>query len=214
MDFSWVLLVLAVAVFVSMVVLAIVCLDCRNSGPQVSIRQASEIYMPSTDFRVIHSAQQTTDVSSIHSPSTLLSPFPHSSDPGTQRRQRSVTPTETESIPSYENSPDVPNYVNPGSYTDPDYILVLADGEAPPNNPSRASTHSSDTQHDYENVQGELAHMSLKDDDDDDEDEDDGTGDYLNVDALHTETPGESSQSESDDEDGGNYVNQPPLMKS
>ncbi|KAM7371368.1 hypothetical protein PAMP_008620 [Pampus punctatissimus] len=104
MDSSWLLVVLAATVFVSIIVLAIVCLDCRNTGPLVSIRQASasEIYMP-----------------------------PHPSDPGTQRRQRSFTPTET----------------GPESFTE-DYIIVLPDGEGPLTNQSRASTPSSGTARD------------------------------------------------------------------
>ncbi|XP_044188295.1 uncharacterized protein LOC122967626 isoform X1 [Thunnus albacares] len=216
MAITWYFLVLVVAIFISLIVLVIVCLDCRNQGPLVSIRQASasEIYMPSNEFRVIHPAQPTTDLSSMRSPPILLSPFPHSSDPGT-RRYPSITPTETESNPSYENSPDGPDYVNPESYTDTDYIIVLPDGEAPLTNQSRASTPSSDTQHDYENINKE-------------EDRD-----YLNVEPLHNlvvrhasneskrtsmsiaEYAEESAQSDSDDDDDdGNYVNQPPMIHS
>ncbi|KAI3359821.1 hypothetical protein L3Q82_013827, partial [Scortum barcoo] len=117
-----------------------------------------------------------------------------SAGPGTQRRRRSVTPTETESNPSYEN-PAGSDY--PESDADePGYIIVLPDGEAPPTNPSRASTPSSDVLHDYENVP--------------DKKED---RDYLNVELLHFQrsTPDLSAQSDSDDDDDedddANYVN-------
>uniref|UniRef100_UPI0037E8C345 linker for activation of T-cells family member 1 n=1 Tax=Semicossyphus pulcher TaxID=241346 RepID=UPI0037E8C345 len=203
MGSSWLVLVMVAAIFVSMVLLAVVCLDCRVKGPPVSISQAnaSDEYISSTNFRVIHSSQPNMDLNSIHSPSNLLSPFSSSSDPGTQRRHRPVTPSETESNPSYENPADGPDYVNDESDTeDPGYIIVLPGGDAPLTNLSRASTPSSDVRHDYENVPEKKEER-----------------DYLNVELLHFEgsTPDLSAQSDSDDDDDeGNYVNQPPLTHS
>ncbi|XP_044037483.1 uncharacterized protein LOC122869026 [Siniperca chuatsi] len=193
MDASWLLWVLAAAVLVSMVLLAVVCLHCMNKGPLASIRQASEDYLPSTEFRVIHPSQPTNDQNSIHPSSNLLSPFSLSA--GTQRRHRSVTPTETESNPSYENPAEGPDYVNADSDAeDPPYVTVLPDGEAPLTNQSRASTPSSDIRHDYENV------PEKKED-----------REYLNVDPLHFQisTPEltDPSDSDDDDDDEGNYVN-------
>ncbi|KAM6965937.1 uncharacterized protein LKV04_018445 [Tautogolabrus adspersus] len=100
MNSSWLVLFMVAAIFVSMILLAVVCLDCRTNGPPVSISQgnASDEYMPSTNFRVIHPYQQSIDMNSIHPSSNLLSPFSPSTDPGTQRRHRSFTPTETGEI--------------------------------------------------------------------------------------------------------------------
>ncbi|XP_039679638.1 uncharacterized protein LOC120573839 isoform X2 [Perca fluviatilis] len=169
MAASWLIWVLAVAIFVSMVLLAVVCLHCRNKGPLVSIRQASEDYMPSNQFRVIHPSHTNTDLSSIHPSSNLLSPFSSSAHPGTQRRFPSITPTETESNPSYENPADGPDYINAESDAeDPGYIIVLPEGETPLTNQSRASTPSSDVLHDYENVPEKSEDR-----------------DYLNVEPLH-----------------------------
>ncbi|XP_035510656.1 nucleolin-like [Morone saxatilis] len=196
------LLVLAAAVFVSMVLLAVVCLHCRNKGPLVSIRQgnSTEEYMPSNQFRVIHPSQPNLDLNLSHSSSHLLSPFSPLVVPGTQRRHTSFTPTENESIPSYENPGDG-HYINAESDPeDPGYIIVLPEGET--QNQSRASTPSSDVLHDYENV------PEKKED-----------REYLNVDplGLSISTPELSAQSDSDDEDDdddddddddeGNYVN-------
>ncbi|XP_033501487.1 uncharacterized protein LOC117268862 isoform X2 [Epinephelus lanceolatus] len=201
MTASWLIWFLVSAIFVSMVLLAVVCLNCRNKGPLVSIRQvnASEEYMPSTEFRIIHpfAAQPSTDLNSIHLSSNLLSPFSPLADPGTQRRHRSFTPTETESNPSYENPADGPDYINTESDAeDPGYIIVLPEGETPLTNQSRASTPSSDVQHDYVNV------LESKEE-----------RDYLNVEPLHFQrsTPDLSTQSDSDDDeesdDEENYVN-------
>ncbi|CAJ1076469.1 uncharacterized protein LOC120573839 isoform X1 [Xyrichtys novacula] len=139
-------------------------------------------------------------MNSIHPTLNQLSPFPPQTDSGSQRRKTSFTPTETESNPSYENQADVSDYINADSdQEDHGYIVVLPDG---PTNPSRASTPSSDVQHDYENFPK--------------------TGedrDYLNVEPLNFErsTPDlsakscSSSSSSDDEEDEGNYVNQPPM---
>ncbi|XP_041813846.1 uncharacterized protein LOC121621438 isoform X2 [Chelmon rostratus] len=193
MAVSWLLLVMAGAVFVSMVLLAVVCLHCRNKGPLVYIRQANPSE-ESTEFRVIHPSQPTIDRNSIHPSSNQLSPFSLSADPGTQRRHRSFTPTETDSNPSYENPADGPDYVNSESDAeDPGYIIVLPEGETPLTNQSRASTPSSDVLHDYENV------PEKKED-----------REYLNVDPLHFQRSSSelSAQSDSDsDDDEGNYVN-------
>ncbi|XP_069580879.1 uncharacterized protein [Brachyistius frenatus] len=210
MAVSWILLLMSAAVFVAIILLAVVCLDCRNKGPLVSIRQASEEYTPSSQFRVIHpfAAQQTNDLNPVHSSSIPLSPFPNSADPGTQRRLRPYMPTETESNPSYEN----PGPESLESDTDdPKYIDVLPEGEAPPTNQSRASTPSSDVRHDYENIESSSESSSEK--------SSENTSDYLNVQTIicKSATPEVSSQSvsNSSDSDGeGNYVNQPPLIHS
>ncbi|XP_042360521.1 uncharacterized protein LOC121956399 isoform X2 [Plectropomus leopardus] len=196
MAVSWLVWFFATAIFVSMVLLAGICLHCRNEGPLVSIRQinASEEYMPSTQFRIIHPSQPSTDLNSIHLPSNLLSPFSPSADPLTHRRQRSFTPTETESNPSYENPVDGPNFTESDA-EDPGYIIVLPEGETPQTNQSRASTPSSDVQHDYENVPEKKEERGEE-------------RDYLNVEPRNFQrsTPDVSAQSDSDD-DEGNYVN-------
>ncbi|XP_054463495.1 uncharacterized protein LOC129098513 isoform X2 [Anoplopoma fimbria] len=205
---SWFFWVLAAAIFVSMVLLAVVCLNCRDNGPLVSIRQVndSEDYMPSTHFRVIHPSSTDTDLNPIHRPSNHLSPYLPSVDGGTQRRHRSFTPTETESNPSYENPPDGADYINTESDgDDPGYIIVLPEGVTPQTNQSRASTPSSDVLHDYENVPEKKVLVSSED------------KDYLNVEPLHFQrsTPDLSAQSDSDDDDSdddddddeANYVN-------
>ncbi|XP_034567569.1 uncharacterized protein LOC117832513 [Notolabrus celidotus] len=202
MGSSWLVLIMVAAIFISMVLLAVVCLDCRMKGPPVSISQAaaSDEYMPSTNFRVIHPSQPS--IGHIP-PSNWLSPS--SSLVGTQGRQPSFTATETESNPSYENPADGPDYINESDQDDPGYIIVLPDGETPLTNQSRASTPSSDVQHDYENIQ-----KSPKDD-----------RDYLNVEPPHPQRStsdlsvlSSSSSSSSSSDDEGNYVNQPPMLHS
>nr|XP_046271658.1 uncharacterized protein LOC124073459 isoform X2 [Scatophagus argus] len=185
----WFLVLMVVAVFVCMAVLAVACLQCRNKGPLVSIRQANTSE-ESSEFRVIHPTQSTIERNPIHPQTGLLSPYPPSADPLTQRRHPSFTPTETESNPSYENPPDGSNYVSGDSDAeDAGYIIVLPEGEAPLTNHSRASTPSSDVRHDYENV------PEKKED-----------REYLNVDPMKTSPSQTDSESESED-DEGNYVN-------
>ncbi|XP_073350527.1 uncharacterized protein [Pagrus major] len=207
MAVTWLLIVMAAAIFVSMVLLAVVCLRCRNDGPLVSIRQTSE---ESTGFIVIHPAQPTINRNSIHPSSNLLSPFSASVDAGTQRKHRSFT-TDTESNPSYENPADGPDYINESDGDESGYIVVLPEGEAPLTNQSRASTPSSDILHDYENVpKKEDAAPANKlsvspsptrlSEDGEDEDRE-----YLNVEPLHFQKP--SSESDSDSDDEANYVN-------
>ncbi|XP_041813843.1 uncharacterized protein LOC121621438 isoform X1 [Chelmon rostratus] len=217
MAVSWLLLVMAGAVFVSMVLLAVVCLHCRNKGPLVYIRQANPSE-ESTEFRVIHPSQPTIDRNSIHPSSNQLSPFSLSADPGTQRRHRSFTPTETDSNPSYENPADGPDYVNSESDAeDPGYIIVLPEGETPLTNQSRASTPSSDVLHDYENVPEKKdaapanpASVFNSPNLQSAEEEEEEDREYLNVDPLHFQRSSSelSAQSDSDsDDDEGNYVN-------
>lgn len=202
---AWPLLLLGVSVLVSLVLLSIVCLNCRNKRPLASIAQsnASEDYIPPTRFRRI-SPVQTTELNSVHPSSHLLSPISPLADAGSQRRQLSYTPTETESNPSYENPADEPNYINTESDADdPGYIVVLPEGETPPTNQSQASTPSSDVQHLYENVP--------KAEDAESEDRD-----YLNVEPInfHRSTTDLSTQSDSSSsDDEGNYVNQPPMSQ-
>ncbi|XP_040013562.1 uncharacterized protein LOC120806409 isoform X3 [Xiphias gladius] len=157
--------------------------------------------MQSTEFRVIHPLQPAGDLNSIRSAPHLLSPHrvvSPSADPGTQRRHRSFTPTETG--PEYVNpDPNLPD----SDIEDPGYITVIPDVEAPtPSSESRASTPSSDVRHDYVNLEEER--------------------DYLNVDPLLSQKskPELLPQSDTDDDDDddddyeGNYVNQPPMIHS
>ncbi|XP_051905836.1 uncharacterized protein LOC127590358 isoform X2 [Hippocampus zosterae] len=203
------------------VVLALVCLHCRDNGPpgardrdvtschlcrqpncfsisfslvsSVSIREACDTgeYTPSTQFILVHPP----------------------SDCGSQRSGRSDREaTESESTHSYQNSHDEQDLSV--SLTG-DYILVLPDNEAPATNRSGASTPSSDEPHDYENVPKKHTERSPTDD-----------RDYLNVVALPEAggTPmlsqrdddddnNNDNEDDSDSDDGqGNYVNQPSVM--
>ncbi|XP_019721949.1 linker for activation of T-cells family member 1 isoform X4 [Hippocampus comes] len=120
------------------VVLALVCLHCRDNGPPVSIREACDTgeYTPSTQFILVHPHQPTTRLTS-----GLLSPFIPASDCVSQRSRRSDREaTESESTHSYQNSHDEQDLSV--SITG-DYILVLPDDEAPATNRSSASTPSS-----------------------------------------------------------------------
>ncbi|XP_071321512.1 linker for activation of T-cells family member 1 isoform X2 [Trachinotus anak] len=215
MDASWFLLVLSAAILISMVLLVVVCVDCWNKGPLVSISQtnASEEYIQSTEFRVIHPLHPAGDLNSIRSAPHLLSPHSSSADPRTQRRHRSFTPTETESNPSYENPAEGPDYANPdpnlhdSDVEDPGYIIVIPDGDAlAPSNPSRASTPSSDVRNEYVNLQDQK-------EEEESEEEPEDERDYLNVDPKNPQnaTSESSIQTDTDDDDEGNYVNQPPL---
>ncbi|XP_051905837.1 uncharacterized protein LOC127590358 isoform X3 [Hippocampus zosterae] len=192
------------------VVLALVCLHCRDNGPPVSIREACDTgeYTPSTQFILVHPHQPETRLTS-----GLLSPFIPASDCGSQRSGRSDREaTESESTHSYQNSHDEQDLSV--SLTG-DYILVLPDNEAPATNRSGASTPSSDEPHDYENVPKKHTERSPTDD-----------RDYLNVVALPEAggTPmlsqrdddddnNNDNEDDSDSDDGqGNYVNQPSVM--
>ncbi|XP_041633990.1 uncharacterized protein LOC121503586 [Cheilinus undulatus] len=196
MSSSWLALVVMAAIFISMVLLAVVCLDCRIKGPPASISQvnASDEYIPSLNFRVIHPSQPSLELNPIHLQPGLLSPFPPATDPGSQRRHPSFTRTETESNPSYENPGDGSEYVNTESdQEDTGYIIVLPEGDH-----SRASTPSSDVRHDYENCPDKKEERE-----------------YLNVEPVPFQrsitnlSVLSSSSSSSDDE--GNYVNQPSI---
>ncbi|XP_035035654.1 uncharacterized protein LOC118122864 isoform X2 [Hippoglossus stenolepis] len=217
---SWFLVVLSAALSVCFVVLTLACVNCWRRRPLVSIRQthASEDYMPSTEFRVrvIHPMQPSSDLNSIRSAPHLLSP-PRvlSSSDGTQRSHRSFN-TETGSNPSYENPEDGPDYVNPdpnlpdSDVEDPGYIIVIPGGEAlASSNQSRASTPSSDVRHDYVNLGEE------QEQDEEQEEEPEEEQDYLNVDPqLSQKAAAESSvhsDTDTDDDVEGNYVNQPPV---
>ncbi|XP_037333195.2 linker for activation of T-cells family member 1 isoform X1 [Pungitius pungitius] len=145
--------------------------------------------------------QTNPDLTSEHLSSNLLSPHFTSADSQNHRRQQSFTPTETESNPSYENPADAdgPDYINAESDADDaGYILVLPEEQTGRTNGSRASTPSSDVQHDYENVPEKKFEVEVEDDeDDDDEDE----GNYVNVqDGLQpsdgAQRPSSSSSSE------------------
>uniref|UniRef100_UPI003AAEF448 uncharacterized protein isoform X2 n=1 Tax=Centroberyx gerrardi TaxID=166262 RepID=UPI003AAEF448 len=212
MEVSWFGWFLAGLVLVSLVLLASVCLDCGNKGPLVSIRQghASEEYIPSTRFGLIHPYQPSIDANSINRPSTLLSPFSPSLDVAPQRHH-SFTLTENESNPSYENPADGPEYENESDGEEPGYVKVLPDPpkvEIRQSSQSLASTHSSvDVEPHYVNVD-----PSIEPDD----------RDYLNVELPQTAaalkwTGANDKESDDDDDDDdddeeGNYVNQPAMM--
>ncbi|XP_069381628.1 uncharacterized protein [Paralichthys olivaceus] len=229
MDPSWPLVVLSAAVSVSVVVVTLVCVNCWRRRPLVSIRQthASEDYMPSTEFRVIHPLQPPIDLNSIRSAPFLLSP-PRvlSSSDGTQRSHRSFTATDTESNPSYENPTEGAEYVNPDAHLpdsdveDPGYIIVIPDRE-PSINQSRASTPSSDVRNDYVNLgdeeqekqeeQAEEEHEEQEEEEEEQEEQD-----YMNVHSKKTSAHSDTdTDDETDDDDyddyEGNYVNQPPV---
>ncbi|XP_074553355.1 uncharacterized protein LOC141809969 [Halichoeres trimaculatus] len=209
MGSSWLVLVMVAAIFISMVLLAIVCLDCRIKHPPASISQAATSDYDMSSFRVIHSFQPS--IVTPHS-STLS---PHSVNPG--RRQPSFIATETESNPSYENPVEGPDYINTESdQEEAGYIIVLPDGEAPVNNQSRASTPSSDVQNDYVNFpKSPKGEEGLECED----------RDYLNVElpdfqrstpdlSAQSRSSRSSSSSSSSSDSEGNYVNQPPMLHS
>ncbi|XP_063328616.1 uncharacterized protein LOC134626593 isoform X2 [Pelmatolapia mariae] len=109
MDFSWFLLLVSAAVFVSIVLLAVICLDCRNKG---SIQQTASEEYTSPEFRVIHPAPLSMPTSrslasgsiSVAQPTlppnpiiiTTPPPDPHLRPPfSTKPEHRPYTPTET-----------------------------------------------------------------------------------------------------------------------
>ncbi|KAM9393096.1 linker for activation of T-cells family member 1 isoform 2-T2 [Pholidichthys leucotaenia] len=186
MDNSWLAIAVSAVIFISTVFLSVICLGCRRKRPPAYISQAVDEYVPSTNFGVIHPAQRTpSNLNSSQSPTGMLSPLPNSVNSGTQWRQPSITPTETESNASYENQVKQPDHNSDyenvekrsnsrpeSQQSDPDgYIQVLPSDDKTSKNPSRASSCSSDN-HEYVNV-------------------------------------GNSAESSSSSEDEGNYVNQP-----
>ncbi|XP_061606078.1 uncharacterized protein LOC133466414 isoform X6 [Phyllopteryx taeniolatus] len=206
------------AILACAVVLALICLRCRDDGSpgardDVSIREASNTdeYVTSAHFRLVRQHHATARLNS-----DLLSPFITASDRGSRRSRRSdLDPTESEQ--------DFPE-----SSTG-DYLIVLPEGEAPGTDRSGASTPSSGEPHDYENVRERTQHSptgcrtrtltdrltvcltvllnGLCSSDD---------RDYLNVIPLPQggETPSSSSSSQNDDDDSddsdgeGKYVNE------
>ncbi|KAM9746063.1 uncharacterized protein ACNS7B_010184 isoform 3-T3 [Menidia menidia] len=190
MDPSWPPLLVSAAVFVALLLLASVCLDCWSRGPQGSIHQGhmSEEYIPSGDFRLIPPGPQNPDQARTQA-SDLPSPLPSCAVPGMDPRRGSYTAAETASNASYENP--VPG---PESYEsdpeDPGYLIVLPGGPTPTQR-SRTSSLSSD--HSYVNLESD---------------------DYLNVKQMHHLDPEPSSDpdSSSDSGDEGNYVNQPAMI--
>ncbi|XP_005747760.1 uncharacterized protein LOC102192647 isoform X2 [Pundamilia nyererei] len=230
MDFSWFLLLVSAAVFVSIVLLAVICLDCRNKGPLRSIQQTASEDYTSPEFRVIHAAPLSMPTSrslasgsiSVAQPTlppnpviiTTPPPDPHLRLPFSSKPEhRPYTPTETESNPSYENpepEKDVDDHDN--------YIEVLPDNpeeskRVPADIESRASTPSSD--HNYVNL----------DEDDDDEPYENVapkgilhcapdamlqlSGTFPRRATYQRSTPGSSAQSSEDEYEESNYVNQP-----
>lgn len=214
MDASWFLLLVSAAIFISTVLLVVICLDCRNKGPLRSIPQTdSEEYMQ-PGFRVIHPSQPTLPPNPVI---ITLSPDPHLRSPlsnSTKPQHRPYTPTETESNPSYEN-PALDTEVY-DERDDPGYIEVLPDDQSPKEPKgipaeiqSRASTPSSD--HNYENVEAKKANADEEDDDDDEEE----SSNYENVQpgqlpfATDLSRHCSGSAQSSDEEYEDNYVNQP-----
>ncbi|XP_005747761.1 uncharacterized protein LOC102192647 isoform X3 [Pundamilia nyererei] len=228
MDFSWFLLLVSAAVFVSIVLLAVICLDCRNKG---SIQQTASEDYTSPEFRVIHAAPLSMPTSrslasgsiSVAQPTlppnpviiTTPPPDPHLRLPFSSKPEhRPYTPTETESNPSYENpepEKDVDDHDN--------YIEVLPDNpeeskRVPADIESRASTPSSD--HNY---------VNLDEEDDDDEPYENVapkgilhcapdamlqlSGTFPRRATYQRSTPGSSAQSSEDEYEESNYVNQP-----
>ncbi|XP_005747759.1 uncharacterized protein LOC102192647 isoform X1 [Pundamilia nyererei] len=231
MDFSWFLLLVSAAVFVSIVLLAVICLDCRNKGPLRSIQQTASEDYTSPEFRVIHAAPLSMPTSrslasgsiSVAQPTlppnpviiTTPPPDPHLRLPFSSKPEhRPYTPTETESNPSYENpepEKDVDDHDN--------YIEVLPDNpeeskRVPADIESRASTPSSD--HNY---------VNLDEEDDDDEPYENVapkgilhcapdamlqlSGTFPRRATYQRSTPGSSAQSSEDEYEESNYVNQP-----
>ncbi|XP_061556132.1 uncharacterized protein LOC133414640 isoform X3 [Phycodurus eques] len=198
------------AVLACAVVLALICLRCRDDGSPVSIREASNTD-ESAHFRLVRQHHSTARLNS-----DLLSPFITASDRGSQRSSRpDLEPTESESNHSYQNSYDERAF--PESSTG-DYLIVLPEDEAPGTNRSGASTPSSGSvrrlgrlcccSSPFENGR----HVCVADD-----------RDYLNVIPLPRggETPpspspsppspspsSSSSQNDDDDDGEGKYVNE------
>lgn len=209
MEASWFVLLVSAAILLAMVLLAVVCLNCRKKSPLASISQtaASEEYVPSSGFIVIHPCQPRPDQNTICSPSSLM-PRSNLADRGSERGLRPYTPTETESNPSYENP--VPGTDFPDSDAEENgngYIEVLPDKE-----PSRASTPD----HNYENVEKPLKaeltadpegeQNSEPNSEPDSDSEAESEPNYLNVEDL-------DRASDQDDDDEENYVNQPPMSR-
>lgn len=118
---------------------------------------------------------------------------------------------------------------------DPGYIIVIPD-DPPRPSVSRASTPSSDNQHEYVNLAEDDERQEEEPEEDEQEDESNDEQDYQNVDpknsltahsitsALSRSRPSSqeagpamndaTSESESSDDETGNYVNQPPMIHS
>ncbi|XP_061892227.1 uncharacterized protein LOC133642176 [Entelurus aequoreus] len=178
------------------------CVDCWRNAPLVTIREdiATDEYILSTEFPPTPPHVLMTSLTS-----DLLSPMAPPPDAGSERG--CVTPTQSESNASYENSHTGLDY--PECFAE-DYVLVLPDAST---NQSAASTPSSGVRHEYVNVPaGEwrepsgssplraMERLFLSDD-----------REYLDVtphsaDSTSGETSTLSSQSEDDE---ANYVNQP-----
>ncbi|XP_024920403.1 linker for activation of T-cells family member 1-like isoform X1 [Cynoglossus semilaevis] len=212
---SWFLLLLWITVLVSVAVMLLQCLNCWNQGAQAaSIRQShlSDEYILSNEFSIIHPLHPYSQQNSFHS-GHHLSPLSCPSD--SILVTRPFASSDTESIPSYENPTQEPQYLNseqnpPDSDgEEPGYIIVIPNCEAPtPSNQNRDSMPtSSDVQHEYVNLEEENK-------EEEEEEEDDDEHNYLNVEPQHCRKP-ETSESESDSESGSDdYVNERPLSDS
>ncbi|XP_061606074.1 uncharacterized protein LOC133466414 isoform X2 [Phyllopteryx taeniolatus] len=221
------------AILACAVVLALICLRCRDDGSPGARDDGDDdatschlgvqlnCFFPCVPRHQFPSGKRATPTSTSHHAtarlnSDLLSPFITASDRGSRRSRRSdLDPTESEQ--------DFPE-----SSTG-DYLIVLPEGEAPGTDRSGASTPSSGEPHDYENVRERTQHSptgcrtrtltdrltvcltvllnGLCSSDD---------RDYLNVIPLPQggETPSSSSSSQNDDDDSddsdgeGKYVNE------
>ncbi|XP_061606077.1 uncharacterized protein LOC133466414 isoform X5 [Phyllopteryx taeniolatus] len=207
------------AILACAVVLALICLRCRDDGSPGARDDGDDdatschlgvqlnCFFPCVPRHQFPSGKRATPTSTSHHAtarlnSDLLSPFITASDRGSRRSRRSdLDPTESESNHSYQNSYDEQDF--PESSTG-DYLIVLPEGEAPGTDRSGASTPSSGEPHDYENVRERTQHSPTDD------------RDYLNVIPLPQggETPSSSSSSQNDDDDSddsdgeGKYVNE------
>ncbi|XP_061740324.1 uncharacterized protein LOC133541198 [Nerophis ophidion] len=200
-------LMLALATVALLCGVLLACVDCWRNAPPVSIREdtATAEYILSTNFP--HALPHFLMISPT---SDLLSPMAPPPDPGSGSERGCVTPTQSESNASYENSHAGLDY--PECFAE-DYVLVLPDAST---NQSAASTPSSGVRHEYVNVPAAewrepsgsspvraMERLSLSDD-----------REYLDVTphsaASTGSASGESSTlSSQSEEDEAQYVNQP-----
>ncbi|XP_061829893.2 uncharacterized protein [Nerophis lumbriciformis] len=200
-------LMLALAMMLCGVLMALACVDCWRNAPLVSIREdiATDEYILSTEF-----PPAPPHVLMTSPTSDRLSPMAPPPDAVSGSERGCVTPTQSESNASYENSHAGLDY--PECFAE-DYVLVLPDVST---NQSAASTPSSGVRHEYVNVPADewrepsgsspvraMERLFLSDD-----------REYLDVTPQSADSTGSasgetstlSSQSEDDE---ANYVNQP-----
>ncbi|XP_033826393.1 linker for activation of T-cells family member 1-like isoform X1 [Periophthalmus magnuspinnatus] len=196
-----VLLLTALVLLVCLALLSSLCLHCYKR-PMVSIRQtrtSEDTYIPSSQFLMNRPMQYSVHQNYVHPPSNLLSP--HFSGEGSQRPARpSVTPTETESNNSYENTG--PCADSEEEVPDPGYIVVLPETAPPVAKINRTSTTSSESVGSDEDAEPNYVNLG------DPESSFVSPHDQLDI----NESQDSSEHSDSDEE--GDYVNQPSFQKS